>query len=57
MLKLNNFALCALALLPIALTARTQVSSAAQMKNANDRHAENFDRAGNEAVSRRDPRP
>ena len=56
MLKLNNFALCALALLPIVLTAQTQVSSAAQMKNANDHHAEDRDRAGDEAVSRRDPR-
>ncbi len=40
MLKLNNFALCALALLPRALSAQTQVASATQMKNANDHHAE-----------------
>jgi hypothetical protein len=40
MLTLNNFALCALAFLPIVLTAQTQVPSADQMKNANDHHAE-----------------
>jgi hypothetical protein len=40
MLKLNNFALCALAFLPIVLTAQTQVPSADQMKIANDHHAE-----------------
>jgi ketosteroid isomerase-like protein len=40
MLKLNNLALCALALLPIALTAQTQVPSAVQIKNTNAHHAE-----------------
>jgi hypothetical protein len=38
MLKLNNLALCALALLPIALTAQTPVPSAAQTETANDHH-------------------
>ena len=56
MLKLNNFALCALALLPIALTAQTPVASAAQIQTANDHHADDCGRAGNEAVSRRDSR-
>jgi ketosteroid isomerase-like protein len=36
MLKLNNLALCALALLPIALTAQTPVTPAAQTQIAND---------------------
>jgi ketosteroid isomerase-like protein len=40
MLKPNNLALCALALLPIALPAQTQAPSAAQIQTANDRHAE-----------------
>ena len=40
MLKLNNLALCALALLPIALTAQTPVPSAAQTQTANDHHAD-----------------
>ena len=40
MLKLNKLALCALALLPIALTAQTPVPSAAQTQTANDRQAE-----------------
>lgn len=50
MLKLNNFALCALALLPIALTAQTQVPSAAQIKNANGHRA---DEAAIEQVMKR----
>jgi hypothetical protein len=40
MLKLNNLALCALFLLPIALTAQTPVPSAAQTQTANDHQAE-----------------
>lgn len=38
MLKLNNLALCAFALLPIALTAQTSVPSVAQTETANDHH-------------------
>jgi hypothetical protein len=40
MLKLNNLALCALALLPKALTAQTLVPSPAQTQTANDHHAD-----------------
>jgi ketosteroid isomerase-like protein len=40
MLKLNNFALCALALLPIALTAQTPMRSMTQTETANDHHAD-----------------
>ena len=40
MLKLNSLALCALALLPIALTAQTPEPSAAQIQTANDHHAD-----------------
>lgn len=40
MLKLNNLALCALALLPIALTAQTRVPSTAQTQTANDHRAD-----------------
>jgi len=40
MLKLNNLALCALALLPIALTAQTPVTSAVQTETANDHPAD-----------------
>jgi ketosteroid isomerase-like protein len=40
MLKLNNLALCALALLPIALSAQTPAPSAAQTHTANDHRAE-----------------
>ena len=40
MLKLNNLALCALALLPIALTAQTPVTSAAQTQTANGHRAD-----------------
>lgn len=38
--KLNKLALCALAFLPIALTAQTRVASAAQTQIANDHHAD-----------------
>ena len=38
--KLNNLALCALALLPITLTAQTLVTSATQAQTANDHHAD-----------------
>ena len=40
MLKLNNLALCALVLLPIALTAQTPVTSAAQTQTANGHRAD-----------------
>ena len=40
MLKLNNLALCALALLPIALTAQTPVTSAVQTQPANGHRAD-----------------
>ena len=40
MLKLNNLALCALALLPIALTAQTPTPSMTQTETANDHHAD-----------------
>ena len=40
MLKLNNLALCALALLPITLTAQTLVTSATQAQTANDHQAD-----------------
>jgi ketosteroid isomerase-like protein len=40
MLKLNNLALCALALLPIVLTAQTPVPFAAQTQTANKHHAD-----------------
>ena len=40
MMKLTNFALCVLALLPIALTAQTQATSATQNQTANDHHAD-----------------
>jgi hypothetical protein len=40
MLKLNNLALCALALLPIALTAQTRVPSTAQTQTANDHRSD-----------------
>jgi hypothetical protein len=40
MLKLNNLALWALALLPIALTAQTPVTSAAQTQTANGHRAD-----------------
>jgi len=40
MLKLNNLALCALALLPIALTAQTPVTSAVQTQTANGHRAD-----------------
>jgi ketosteroid isomerase-like protein len=40
MLKLNNLALCALALLPIALYAQTPAPSAVQTQPANDHHAD-----------------
>ena len=39
-MKLTNLALCALALLPIALTAQTQATSATQTQTANDHHAD-----------------
>ena len=58
MLKLNNLALCALALLPIALTAQTRVPSTAQTQTAN---AHRSDEAAIEQVMKqyhaRDPRP
>jgi len=40
MLKLDNLALCALVLLPIALTAQTPVTSAAQTQTANGHRAD-----------------
>jgi hypothetical protein len=40
MLKMNNLALCALALLPIALTAQTPVPSTAQTQASNDHRAD-----------------
>jgi hypothetical protein len=40
MLKLNRLALCALAFLPIALTAQTPVPPAAQTQAANDHRAD-----------------
>jgi ketosteroid isomerase-like protein len=40
MLKLNNFALCALALLPIPAIAQTQTPPTAQTETANDHHAD-----------------
>jgi len=40
MLKLNHLALCAIALLPIALTAQTSAPSAAQAQSVNDHHAD-----------------
>jgi ketosteroid isomerase-like protein len=40
MLKLNNLALCAIALLPIALTAQTPAPSAAQTQTVNAHHAD-----------------
>jgi len=40
MLKLNNLALCALALLPIATSAQTPVMSAAQTQTANGERAD-----------------
>jgi len=40
MQKLNNLALCALAFLPLALTAQTPAPSIAQTQTANDRHAD-----------------
>lgn len=39
-MRLTNFALCALALLPIALTAQAQATSATQTQIANDHHAD-----------------
>ena len=40
MLKLKNLALCALALLPVAVTAQTVAPSAAQTRTASDHHAD-----------------
>jgi hypothetical protein len=40
MLKLNNLALCALALLPIAAIAQTPAPSTAQTQTANESHAD-----------------
>jgi ketosteroid isomerase-like protein len=40
MRKLNNLALCALVVLPIALSARTPAPSATQTQTANDHHAD-----------------
>jgi ketosteroid isomerase-like protein len=40
MMKLTNFALCALALLPIALTAETQATSVTQTQTTNNHHAD-----------------
>jgi ketosteroid isomerase-like protein len=40
MLKLNNLALCVLALLPMAVIAQTPMPSAAQTQTADDHHAE-----------------
>jgi ketosteroid isomerase-like protein len=42
MLKLNTLALCALSLLPIAVTAQTLAPSAAQTETVNDHHADEF---------------
>jgi ketosteroid isomerase-like protein len=50
MLKLNSLALCALALLPIAVTAQTPAPSTAQIRTATDRHA---DEAAIEQVMKR----
>jgi len=40
LLKLNNLALCALAILPVALTAQTAEPPAAQTQTANDHHVD-----------------